>query len=249
MRVKLAERRRKIQESNPPDMRVARGQRRQRVIAFGYKQKWPPLKGTATLVSGNFLEPGLTHQEAPRHTKRAEGRAEQHYRGAAIRQTSRWCPPCEERPAGKAVAIPIGIDVDGSTQVTDVPNDGSLVWTIVFRKQICICAYCAKVYACITGAVMTKYGTWQRPAKSRGAMYERVILSASGKREPVRMALVVFENQVVHVLRSVRITGRYAVKDVAKRLAVADGEGTGVIVKCKHQCANGCTDEGEFCRN
>jgi len=54
-------------------------------------------------------------------------------------------------------------------------------------------------------------------------MYERVILSASGKREPVRMALVVLENQVVHVLRSVRIAGWDAVKDLAKRLGVSDG--------------------------
>ncbi len=80
-------------------------------------------------------------------------------------------------------------------------------------------------------------------------MYERVILSASGKREPVRMALVVLENQVVHVLRSVRIAGWDAELHVAKRVAVADGEGTGVIVKCKHQCANGCTDDSEFCGN
>ena len=174
-------------------------------------------------MSGNFLELGLTHQEAPCHTERTEGRAEQHRRGATIRQTCRWSPPCEERPAGKAVAIPIGRNILESTQVTDVPNDGSLVWTIVFRKQIRICAHRAKIDACVAGPVMVKYGTWQRRAKGRGSMYENVILSASGKREPVRMALVVLENQVVHVLRSVRIAGWDAVKDLAKRLGVSDG--------------------------
>jgi hypothetical protein len=33
---------REILESNPLDTRVARGQRRQGVVASGYKQKWPP---------------------------------------------------------------------------------------------------------------------------------------------------------------------------------------------------------------
>ena len=43
-------------------------------------------KGTATLVSRNFLD-CLTPQEAPCHTKRTESRPKQHYRGAAVRNT------------------------------------------------------------------------------------------------------------------------------------------------------------------
>ena len=43
----------------------------------------------------------LTHQEAPRHTQRAEGRAEQHYGGAAVRNlTTGWA---KEDPPGKAI--------------------------------------------------------------------------------------------------------------------------------------------------
>ena len=58
-------------------------------------------KGTATFVSGNFVD-WLTHQVAPCHTKRTESRAEQHYGRAAIWNTAAsWA---EEDPAGKTIS-------------------------------------------------------------------------------------------------------------------------------------------------
>jgi hypothetical protein len=48
-----------------------------------------------------FLEL-LSLQEPPSHTKRTEGRSEQHYRGAAVRNTRNGCR--KKRPPGKTVA-------------------------------------------------------------------------------------------------------------------------------------------------
>ena len=50
------------------------------------------------MVLGNFLKL-LSFQEPPRHTERTQGGAEQHYRGATIRNTrNAWA---EERPPAK----------------------------------------------------------------------------------------------------------------------------------------------------
>jgi hypothetical protein len=47
----------------------------------------------------------LPHQEAPGHAKRAEGCAEQHYRGAAVR--SPGPARAKECPTRKAISIPL----------------------------------------------------------------------------------------------------------------------------------------------
>ena len=66
---------------------------------LGYKQKWPPEK-TATHVVRKGLEL-LSFQEASRDTQRTEGRAEQHYRRAAIGNA---LPTSIEDPARKAMS-------------------------------------------------------------------------------------------------------------------------------------------------
>jgi hypothetical protein len=63
----------------------------------------------------------LSFQEPARHTKRPESRAEQHYRGAAVRNSAAWA---KERPPGKNV---IWVHArtwnrDIPTQIADVPN-------------------------------------------------------------------------------------------------------------------------------
>jgi hypothetical protein len=58
------------------------------------------LKRTATLVLGNFLEL-LSFQEPPRNTKRTEGRAEQHYCGATVRD--RGPSLVKEDPPGEGI--------------------------------------------------------------------------------------------------------------------------------------------------
>ena len=55
----------------------------------------------------------LTHYVASRDTKRAESCPEQHYRGAAVRNsTAAWA---KERPAGEAIPASCGRNRDGST--------------------------------------------------------------------------------------------------------------------------------------
>ena len=56
----------------------------------------------------------LTHYVASRDTERAEGCPEQHYRGAAVRNTigASWA---KERPPGKAISASCGRNGDAST--------------------------------------------------------------------------------------------------------------------------------------
>ena len=53
------------------------------VFHWRTNKKWPPQRA-ATFVSKNYLD-CLPVEESPRHAKRTEGRAEQHYCGAAVR--------------------------------------------------------------------------------------------------------------------------------------------------------------------
>ena len=73
------------------------------IVASGVQAKWPLQKERPLLCRETFLD-RLTHQEAPCHTKRAEGCPEQHYCGAAVRNT--WNTWAKERPAGKGVILP-----------------------------------------------------------------------------------------------------------------------------------------------
>ena len=107
-------------------------------------------EGTANLVSRNLLE-RLTHYVAPRHAKRTEGRTEQHDCGATVRNA--LTATCKERPAGKTIAASCGGNGDGPRQIADIPNFGAVIWAIVLREQVTICANSAKIYTC-TGAVM-----------------------------------------------------------------------------------------------
>ena len=69
------------------------------IVASGVQAKWPLQKERPLLCRETFLD-RLTHQEAPRHTKGTEGRPEQHYRGAAVRNTITWA---KEYPPGKTI--------------------------------------------------------------------------------------------------------------------------------------------------
>ena len=64
---------------------------------LAYKQKWPP-KRTATHVVGKLFGTALSFQEPPRHTKRTEGRPEQHRSGATIGNSAAWA---KQRPPDK----------------------------------------------------------------------------------------------------------------------------------------------------
>ena len=66
--------------------------------SLAYKQKVAAQRA-ATFVSKNYLD-SLLVEESPRHTKRTEGRAEQHYCGAAVWNIAAARP--KERPMGKA---------------------------------------------------------------------------------------------------------------------------------------------------
>ena len=61
----------------------------------------------------------LSFKEPPRHAQCTEGRAEQHYRGAAVRNSAAWA---KERPPDKIASNLRGRNRDIPTQIGDVPN-------------------------------------------------------------------------------------------------------------------------------
>src|SRR5439155_15826170 len=65
-------------------------------------KKWPPKKGGHSCVEKTVLD-CLPLEVAPRHAKRTERRPEQHYRGAAVRNSA---GPAKERPTGKPIPFP-----------------------------------------------------------------------------------------------------------------------------------------------
>ena len=68
--------------------KIKNEQSRSRAVTLHWRtnKKWPPQRA-ATFVSKNYLD-SLPVEESPRHAKRTEGRAEQHYCGAAVRNTA-----------------------------------------------------------------------------------------------------------------------------------------------------------------
>ncbi len=61
--------------------------------------------------------------------------------------------------------------------------------------------------------------------------------------------MIVHVNQIVYVILSVLITGRYAVIDVAKRVAVADRKssiGIGIVSEREHCGTNGRAEDRKF---
>jgi len=85
------------------------------------------------MLLGNFLEL-LSFQEASRHTKRTEGRAEQRYCGASIRNLTTWG---EKYPPGKAMAQGAKLwNRDCPSEITDVPHQRKIVFAVVFRKEV-----------------------------------------------------------------------------------------------------------------
>src|SRR6266496_1328044 len=137
-----------------------------------YKQKWPPPKERPLLCREIVCR--LNLQEAPRHTERAEGRAEQHYCGTAIGNPS--AAGAEQRPMGEAVwAKPSSRNRHKPGQPLDIPNFITSIWAVELPKQICKTAG-AKVNDYVTvgikgetlflGHSAIKNGCWTRAATS-----------------------------------------------------------------------------------
>ena len=92
-----------IQEGNPQDAGVAKEQPDNRLLWRLVQAKVAAPRERPLLCRETCVRLFLTLEEAPRHTKRTEGRAEQHHRRAAVRNLTAFA--AKERPPRKAVVL------------------------------------------------------------------------------------------------------------------------------------------------